>query len=155
MGYCHRHFSEIIIKIQSFSLTKMHLKLSSVKWRPFCPGGDEWNNKTMYIFYGIYCTQQFFLWAGPPSKTPMLSLPSIMDHYLMWMGGLNETPACKTVSQGTYIPATAVMGIMLVLWCKLAILELNIWHQFIIQQWFSTLHCHITYIHLLTWSWLQ
>ena len=25
----------------NFSLMKMHLKVSSVKWRPFCPGGDE------------------------------------------------------------------------------------------------------------------
>ena len=32
-------FSEILIKIQNFSLTKMHLKISSAKWRPFCPGG--------------------------------------------------------------------------------------------------------------------
>ena len=34
-------FSEILIKIQNFPLTKMHLKITSVKWRPFCPGGDE------------------------------------------------------------------------------------------------------------------
>ena len=27
-------------KIQYFSFTKMHLKISSTKWRPFCPGGD-------------------------------------------------------------------------------------------------------------------
>ena len=92
------------------------------------------NNKTMYIINGIYCTQPILLWAGPPSKTSMLSLASIMDHYLMWMGRLNETPACKTLSQGAYIPATANMGIMLVPWCKLAIPELNIWYQFIIQQ---------------------
>ena len=26
-----------------FSFTKMHLKISSVKWRPFCPGKDELN----------------------------------------------------------------------------------------------------------------
>ena len=32
---------EILIKIQNFSFTKMHLKISSVKWQPFCPGGDE------------------------------------------------------------------------------------------------------------------
>ena len=31
-------FSEIVIKIQNDSFTKMHLKLSSAKWRPFCPG---------------------------------------------------------------------------------------------------------------------
>ena len=36
-------FSEILIKIQTFSFTKMHLKIASVKWQPFCPGGDETN----------------------------------------------------------------------------------------------------------------
>ena len=35
------NFSEILIKIQIFSFTKMHLKISSAKRRPFCPGGDE------------------------------------------------------------------------------------------------------------------
>ena len=35
------NFSEILIKIQDFSLMKMHLKMSSAKWWPFCPGGDE------------------------------------------------------------------------------------------------------------------
>ena len=34
-------FCETLIKIQNFSFTKMHLKISSAKWRPFCPGGDE------------------------------------------------------------------------------------------------------------------
>ena len=28
-------------KIQNFAFTKMHLKMSSAKWWPFCPGGDE------------------------------------------------------------------------------------------------------------------
>ena len=35
------NFREFLIKIQNFSFTKMHLKISSAKWRPFCPGGDE------------------------------------------------------------------------------------------------------------------
>ena len=35
------NISEILVKIQNFSFTKMHLKLSSAKWWPFCPGGDE------------------------------------------------------------------------------------------------------------------
>ena len=30
------NFSEILIKIHSFSFKKMHLKMSSGKWRPFC-----------------------------------------------------------------------------------------------------------------------
>ena len=33
------NFIEIWIKIQIFSFTKVHLKISSAKWRPFCPGG--------------------------------------------------------------------------------------------------------------------
>ena len=39
----------ILIKIQNFSFTKMHPKISSAKWRPFCPGGDElsiWDRKS-------------------------------------------------------------------------------------------------------------
>ena len=39
-GYCQligMKFYEILIKIQTFSFTKMHLKLSSAEWRPFCP----------------------------------------------------------------------------------------------------------------------
>ena len=32
------NFSEILSKIHTFSFKKMHLKLSSVKWRPFCLG---------------------------------------------------------------------------------------------------------------------
>ena len=32
------NFNEILIGIQTFSFTKMHLKMSSVKWRPFCLG---------------------------------------------------------------------------------------------------------------------
>ena len=32
------YFSEILIEIYIFSLNKMHLKMSSGKWRPFCLG---------------------------------------------------------------------------------------------------------------------
>ena len=35
------NFSEILIKTHNFSFMKMHLKMSSVKWQPFCPGRDE------------------------------------------------------------------------------------------------------------------
>ena len=33
------NFNEILIKIQNFSFTKMHLKISSAKRWPLCPGG--------------------------------------------------------------------------------------------------------------------
>ena len=35
------NFNEILIKIQHFSFTKMHLKISSAKWKPFCSGRNE------------------------------------------------------------------------------------------------------------------
>ena len=35
------NFSEILIKLQNFSFTKMPLKISSAKWQPFCPGGAQ------------------------------------------------------------------------------------------------------------------
>ena len=46
LGYCQLDpweptFSENLIKMQKFSLTKMLLKISSAKRRSFCPGGDE------------------------------------------------------------------------------------------------------------------
>ena len=33
------NFSEILTEINIFLFQKMHLKMSSAKWRPFCPGG--------------------------------------------------------------------------------------------------------------------
>ena len=41
VGPLGTNFSEILIKISNFSFMKMHLIMSSGKWRPFCPGGDE------------------------------------------------------------------------------------------------------------------
>ena len=38
IGPLGTNFSEILIGIQIFSFMKMHLKISSAKWRPFCLG---------------------------------------------------------------------------------------------------------------------
>ena len=35
------NFSEILIGIQTFSSKKMHLKMASAKWRPYCLGHNE------------------------------------------------------------------------------------------------------------------
>ena len=35
------YFNEILFEIQIFSFKKMRLKMSSAKWRLFCPGRDE------------------------------------------------------------------------------------------------------------------
>ena len=42
IGPLGTNFSEILIIIQNFPFTKMHLKISSAKWWPFLSkGGDE------------------------------------------------------------------------------------------------------------------
>ena len=38
IGPLGTNFSEILIEIQTFSFRKMHLKMLSAKWRPFCLG---------------------------------------------------------------------------------------------------------------------
>ena len=38
IGHLGTNFSEILIQIHTFSFKKMHLKMSSAKWRPFCLG---------------------------------------------------------------------------------------------------------------------
>ena len=41
IGPLGTNFSEILIGIQTFSIKKMHLKMSSAKWRLFCLGPNE------------------------------------------------------------------------------------------------------------------
>ena len=48
------NFSEILIEIDTFSFKKMHLKLASAKWRPFCLGLNVLNLITHYP-QAIWC----------------------------------------------------------------------------------------------------
>ena len=41
IGTLRTNFSEILSEIHTFSFKKMHLKISSAKWRPFCLGLNE------------------------------------------------------------------------------------------------------------------
>ena len=41
IGPLGTNFSEILPEIHTFPFKKMHLKMSSRKCQPFCPGGDE------------------------------------------------------------------------------------------------------------------
>ena len=51
------NFSEILIGIHAFSLKKIHLKMSSAKWRSFCLGLNvlsEAQSTSMYVEFAIY-----------------------------------------------------------------------------------------------------
>ena len=43
------NFSEILIEIQTFSLKKIHFKMSSAKWRPFCLGLNVLIKDSLYF----------------------------------------------------------------------------------------------------------
>ena len=52
------NFSEILFSKQTFSFKKMHLKMSSAKWRPFCLGLNELillMLETEYSSFGCQC----------------------------------------------------------------------------------------------------
>ena len=50
IGPVGRNFSEILTKIQNFSVTKIHLKIPFAKWRPFYAGGNEF---TLHISFSV------------------------------------------------------------------------------------------------------
>ena len=68
IGPLETNFSEILIEIQTFSFKKMHLKISSAKWRPFCLGLNVLKDKQIWckiivILFLITILQQNFVQA--------------------------------------------------------------------------------------------
>ena len=82
IGLSGTNFSDILIKIQIFSFTKMHLKISSAKRKPFCPWGDElsWpqSPKACYSFTSQHLTdifhRQFTGWSITCCQTIKVSM---------------------------------------------------------------------------------
>ena len=60
VGPLGTYFSEIRNILQHFSFKKMYLERSSVKWRPFCPGGAE---LTMHTYPCSRKPAQRFHWV--------------------------------------------------------------------------------------------
>ena len=70
IGPLQTHFSEILIKIQKFSLKKKYLKISYAKWWPYCLSLNVLNNGAIEIWY-------FF-------KNRMYMIRWVADHCRMW-----------------------------------------------------------------------
>ena len=65
------NFREIRIKIQNFSFTKMRMEISSAKWQPFCPGGEELIlQSTSYPHYGFKIYFEIILYYTNIAYTP-------------------------------------------------------------------------------------
>ena len=55
IGPLGTNFSQILIEIHKFSFTKMRLKLSSAKWRPYCLGLNVLKYIQMFHIIGHIC----------------------------------------------------------------------------------------------------
>ena len=75
IGPLGTNFSEILIKLLRFSFTKMHLKVSSVKWWPFCLS----LNMLIYV-WGLY----FWNTMTSPSCQCVNSVPCNNTIMLQW-----------------------------------------------------------------------
>ena len=67
IGPWETNFSEILISIHTFSFKKIHLKISSVKWRPFCLGLNVLRQGIGLLWllsWDLLCQDHFFfnLW---------------------------------------------------------------------------------------------
>ena len=63
IGPLETKFSEILIKMYKISFRKMHLKISSRKWRPFCLGLLPWNLLIKYIGNSSLCKCLNIFWV--------------------------------------------------------------------------------------------
>ena len=62
IGHLGTNFSEILIGIHTISFKKMHLKMSSAKWRPFCFGLNVLKCHFADISKWFFITKKYF-WA--------------------------------------------------------------------------------------------
>ena len=67
IGPLGTNFSEILIEILTFSFNKLHLKVSSAKWRPFCLG---LNVLIMYQLVQCSAPRHYQDQLGSPKQTP-------------------------------------------------------------------------------------
>ena len=81
-------FNEILIKIQIFSFMKMHLRISSAKWRPFCPGGDGLYQEDEALHYKLFVAAHRF--AGSVMRKKLSWDSMVMQMHLLC--GLNCLP---------------------------------------------------------------
>ena len=77
------NFSEILIGIQTFSFKKMHLKMSSAKWRPLCLGFNVLTS-VRFIFQAL--EQLALNWCLLDLCRPM----TLVDHSELNYGYLNR-----------------------------------------------------------------
>ena len=94
------NFSEISIEIQTFSFKKMHLNMSSAKWRPFCLGLNELIDclgsilallrQVTHNQVGINVYKQVWLPVNPAVDTMYMDLGPLLYWYSLSINGMEK-----------------------------------------------------------------
>ena len=82
IGPLGTNFSEILIGIQTFSFTKMHLKMSSAKWRPFCLSLNELNSFYVDLPSNLKYQARLIIetnFENSPGRSPKLGVHLILE----------------------------------------------------------------------------
>ena len=80
IGPSGTNISDILIKIQKFSFTEMHLKISSAKWRPFYPGdGSKYTH--LHTVPVVSCQTMAY---HPNMSTPQLVHSAEPTSTILW-----------------------------------------------------------------------
>ena len=106
IGSLGSNFSEILVGIQTFSIKKMHLKMSSAKWRPSCLGLNvlinqmipwqwfiPWSATNWYltqwhwgilhtVYIGLYEWKHTLCIKFHPNMFPKFLLPRIQNWFI-------------------------------------------------------------------------
>ena len=65
IGLLGTNFSEISIRIETFSFKKIHLKMSSAKWCPFCLGPNRCKEmRSSFVCHPCAIPLLWFAWQG-------------------------------------------------------------------------------------------
>ena len=119
IGPLGTNFSEILSEIQSFSFKKMHLKMSSVKWRPFCFGlnvfthwgGRSWSTSVPSMVYWLtnlrhylgYCCHVIHQWFSPKRISSLVIIvPVIYRTHPAWLPHTKEILMLKITKWNSY-----------------------------------------------------
>ena len=85
IGSLGTNFSEILIEIQTISFRKMHLKMSSAKWRPFCLGFNELStNHYSDVTWVSYCLFTILVRWITKENQSWVSLPFVRGTTSNW-----------------------------------------------------------------------
>ena len=136
-------FNEILIEIQTFSFKKMHLKMSSGKWRPFCLGLNV-------------------LKCASVDKTDNNSLPSQQNLFIIATTKQNPSKYSAEISINELCGITASAFDSFCLWFQCVTTSHNVaivvpWHQSMMLNrscfalfLFESTHCDLVMSHDIT-----